>query len=183
MTHPLSLIASMKAIKWVSTSRSSGTALCPAWAAVVCADSKNVASSSFLARSSAEVVSGLPLIAGRVGWLTGKRESFRFELSQRTVSGESVCPRVREVQQRMQETNRSASVGYLGVSGQFMNSNQARTVCLIHQTLWPSNLPSPFFSSSSRACASAPREGKSSKTALTGWGMNWRNSGSREKRS
>ena len=51
--HPFELMASTKAIKCVSTSRSVGTALWPAWAAAVCADSKKVASSSRCARSSA----------------------------------------------------------------------------------------------------------------------------------
>lgn len=51
--NPFELTASTNAMKCVSTSRSVGTALWPAWAAAVCADSKKVASSSRFARSSA----------------------------------------------------------------------------------------------------------------------------------
>lgn len=57
------------------------------------------------------------------------------------------------------------------------------TVCLIHHTPSPSHLPSPSCSSFSRASCSSPREGKSSRTAFTGDGMNARNSGSSENRS
>ncbi len=57
------------------------------------------------------------------------------------------------------------------------------TVCLIHQTPSPFQTPWPSFSSCSLAWASSPRDGNSSKTALTGLGMNCRNSSSSEKRS